>query len=214
MDESRDRSTDVMTSRRTRNLLATRQQLLDAGTQLLSEVTGPEITVAAITERADLALSTFYGHFDSLPVFLDHLDAEKRSVMTDYTCDAFADVDPADGLVRWIVGLCEIADDHPEHMGHAIRMYDGQIGEWGELDRVILDALHASGWSSPHGDDELAVVVMRAIVRTGLKRRVDCPGFESSWTALAAPALRVTGFDVDETIARHQSGAEINSWSR
>ncbi len=60
-------------SRTDRRRRKTRAALLDAGIDAIAELGFDKITIASITETADVALGTFYNHFEDRSHFLDHL---------------------------------------------------------------------------------------------------------------------------------------------
>jgi AcrR family transcriptional regulator len=90
-DHMSDRSDSVAETRHDRRKAATRAALVRAARELLVEV-GSEVSVQAITDRADVALGSFYNHFpdkpavfaaaatDALLEFEDHLIARTEHV--------------------------------------------------------------------------------------------------------------------------------------
>jgi len=62
----------------------TRQSLLDAGMWAIGELGIERLTISSITERADVALGSFYNHFDNREDFLLTLS---QQAITDWTVD-------------------------------------------------------------------------------------------------------------------------------
>jgi len=62
----------------------TRQSLLDAGMLAIGELGIDRLTISSITERADVALGSFYNHFDNREDFLLTLS---QQAITDWVVD-------------------------------------------------------------------------------------------------------------------------------
>lgn len=85
----------------------TRKALIDAGRQLATELGPDSVTVAAVTDRADLGFGTFYGHFankDDLLAAILAEDMEAQALAIDKEIEPISDVaeQVAVGLVMTI----------------------------------------------------------------------------------------------------------------
>lgn len=77
-----------------RRVTRTKRRLKQALLDLIDEVGYDSITIKQLTDRADVARSTFYSHY-----------GDKEDLL-------FA------GFDRWLLSFCELADPHPDAVPH------------------------------------------------------------------------------------------------
>jgi len=79
-----EQTTPPPNNRMERRRAKTRQSLLDAGMWAIGELGIHRLTISSITERADVALGSFYNHFDNREDFLLTLS---QQAVTDWIVD-------------------------------------------------------------------------------------------------------------------------------
>src|SRR5437764_3640167 len=103
--------TSPVSPRRTRRRDRTRQELLTAARALIAEKGVADLRVSDVTERIDIALGSFYSHFETKDQIVETVLSETVSALA----DAIGDVgdhleDPAEAMsigIRKLVGLCD-----------------------------------------------------------------------------------------------------------
>ena len=69
--------------RRQRKYAAMERRMIDAGRDLIIQSGDARVSVAEIAERADVALGTFYGHFETREKFVAHFHTEAWTLLLD-----------------------------------------------------------------------------------------------------------------------------------
>jgi AcrR family transcriptional regulator len=97
-------------SRSARKRARTRGELLDAARALIAEHGVSGLRVSDVTERTDVALGSFYSHFDSKEAVVEAVVADTVTALAEAIAAVAADLeDPAEALsvgARRLVGLC------------------------------------------------------------------------------------------------------------
>jgi AcrR family transcriptional regulator len=126
-------TSDAADSRRARKRDRTRSELLDAARALIVERGVAGLRVSDVTERSDVALGSFYSHFETKDEIVEAVVAEAVSSLADAIGDVSDQLeDPAEAMsvgARQLVGLGRsepelakllLALDHAERRFQAI----------------------------------------------------------------------------------------------
>lgn len=129
----------------------TRRKLLDAGRTLIAERGVAGLRIQEITERADVALGSFYNHFDSKDELVEAVVTESLSALAAATIDSVSDdVDPAVVVAAANLLVIRLAYDEPDFA------------------RLVVNLGHA---------DTLFATAMRPYARVALERGIDTGRF-------------------------------------
>jgi AcrR family transcriptional regulator len=97
------------TSRRARKQARTRSELLESARALIAERGVAGLRVSDVTERSDVALGSFYSHFECKDEIVEAVVADAVSSLADALGDVGAQLDdPAEGMsvgARQLVGV-------------------------------------------------------------------------------------------------------------
>ncbi|MDQ6785125.1 MAG: TetR family transcriptional regulator [Actinomycetota bacterium] len=119
-------TTEEALGRRERKKLATRQALHEAATDLVEERGLANVTVEAITERADVAVRTFFNYFPSK----EEAVLEREPDRTKRLCRAIADrpagEDPLTVLRQVVVHDLLLRELDPAHLLRRMRLIAGE----------------------------------------------------------------------------------------
>jgi len=98
---------DYRLGKRAEQMEETRQQILDAGRELLAREGFHEISVSEIAERASVTRATVYNHFDSKTgVLLALLEELERRAEIHRLADALQQPDPVQALREFLCDHC------------------------------------------------------------------------------------------------------------
>ena len=192
---------DVAPNRRERRRERTRDAMTDAARELITEKGVAGLRISEITERADVALGSFYNHFESKEDLVEAVVAESlQSLAEALATPTEAGQDPAELVslaIRRFVGL---AYEDPSfatlvvHLNHA--------------DALFVTAVHPAarsavelGIRNGRFDVEDLEVAVTAIVGGSLalmRAIVDGRVGEGAAELYAASALRALGVPKDE----------------
>lgn len=191
------------TSRRERRRERARNELVSAARALIAESGVAELRVSDVTERSDVALGSFYSHFETKDEIIDAVVSETVTALA----DAIGDVgdhldDPAEAMsvgVRQLVGICET---DPELARLLVRLegaeprFEQMI--WARADRIMRRGVEQGRFRVEDGTLALTVAIagVLATIRAVVERRVD--GNPAS--ACSAALLRSVGIDHDEAL--------------
>jgi len=93
----------------------TRRRLLDAGRTLIAERGVSGLRIQEITERADIALGSFYNYFPAKEDLVEAVVAESLSTLAAATLPSeWEDADPAEVVAAAILRVVRLAFDDPD----------------------------------------------------------------------------------------------------
>jgi AcrR family transcriptional regulator len=125
-----DPPTDVSPTRTDRRRERTRARLTDATRELITEKGVAGLRINEITTRADVALGSFYNHFESKEEIVDAVVAESLRTLTEALATLTdEDQDPAElvsSAIRRFVGLAYTDPDFARlvvHLNHADALF-------------------------------------------------------------------------------------------
>jgi AcrR family transcriptional regulator len=158
----------------------TRGKLTDATRELIAEKGVAGLRIQEITERADVALGSFYNHFDSKEAVVEAVIAESLESMTQTLA--------ADPL-----------EDAAELVSVAVRRFVGQAYTDPEFASVVVHLNHA---------DALFGVAVHPAARMAVQRgisegRFDVPDLEVAVTGILGGALAVMRAIVDGRLGKN-----------
>jgi len=191
-------------SRRTRKRERTRQELLGAARALIAEKGLADLRVSDVTEATDVALGSFYSHFETKDEIVEAILAETVSALA----DAIGNVgdhldDPAEAMsvgVRKLVGLC---DSDPALARLLVRLedaeprFEGMI--WARAERIMRRGIDSGRFRVQDGT--LALTIAIAGVLAAIRAVSDGRAAPGAAAACAAAVLRSAGIDHDEALA-------------
>ena len=185
-----------MSDRRQRRYDEIHERIIRAGIRLHGGPAPAEITVADIAESADVAVATFYNHFESFEAFRDEIGEIQQGHISNFAAQYFTDDrDLGTAVTTWLSGLWRGTEDFPDDLRHALHLHAGEAGEWTALEDEIHQKLVSSDRHRPQQDDELATVTLRAAVRAAVRHRLDETETVTEWKDVAYPLLRMLGVD-------------------
>jgi AcrR family transcriptional regulator len=191
-------STSDTSSRRARKRVRTRSELLGAARSLIAEHGVAGLRVSDVTERTDVALGSFYSHFETKDDIVEAVVAEAVTALADTIGDIGDHLDdPAEAMsvgVRKLVGLCE---NEPELARLLVKLDDAE-GRFEQMiwprASTIMERGAASGRfrvDDPALMLTLAIAGVLATIRAVVEGRVGVEAANES----AAGLLRLVGID-------------------
>lgn len=158
----------------------TRGKLTDATRELIAEKGVAGLRIQEITERADVALGSFYNHFDSKEAVVEAVIADSLREMTETLA-----ADPV--------------ADAAELVAVAIRRFVGQAYADPEFARLVVHLNHA---------DALFGVAVHPAARSAVQRGINegrfvVPDLEVAVTAILGGALAVMRAIVDSRLGKN-----------
>lgn len=163
--------------RRERRRLEQRRRIETAAVELLAEHRFDEISVQSIADRADVAASTFYAHFDGKQQLLDDLRLETTTLLAaGLSADAQPSDDPLVNFEATLSTILQQLDTNPSWSKFALDLR-GEIDEFGgpvdeALDRMIGRCVDRGLLPEPD-DRNGAAVMFRETIRAALRRSLD-----------------------------------------
>jgi AcrR family transcriptional regulator len=189
------------TSRRDRNLAVVRARIVAAGKALIAEG-ACDVTVAAIAERADVAVATFYNHFDSRDAFVEEIETAQIDATARAVADIFAAAEAPHFALAMLTKVMTIsAAQVPEELKFALHVADDLIPEVNPIDllvRGVIDQGIASGVMSDALDPALAAAMYRTAVKGAIGSSMASNAGEILWKEIVYPSLRMLGVDRDD----------------
>ena len=158
----------------------TRGKLTDATRELIAEKGVAGLRIQEITERADVALGSFYNHFDSKEAVVEAVIAESLQGITETLAAA-------------------PLEDAAELVSIAVRRFVGQAYADPEFASLVVHLNHA---------DALFGVAVHPAARTAVQRgiaegRFDVPDLEVAVTGILGGALAVMRAIVDGRLGKN-----------
>jgi AcrR family transcriptional regulator len=166
---------NTTTTRGSRRRERTRERLMQAGRELITEKGVAGLRIGEITERADVALGSFYNHFESKEELVDAVVGESLEALAASVAGAdVEDVDPAEVVAAAIRRFVRLADDDPDfaqlcvHLNHADTVFASAVQPFARF--ALQRAIDAGRLDSPDVDVSLTTIMggslalMRAVV--------------------------------------------------
>ncbi len=176
-------------NRSQRRRLRTRASLLAAMRSELSKSSVDDMVVHDVTERADVALGTFYNHFDDKSAGVEALAELEAAMMRRVTLEA---VGSSDDLLRWasVVStlLVQRAAADPPWITAIRALVDAQ--KWPTPNSTaFVTALLRDGGVGDEGKISWTVEVFQSVLR-GLIRHLSTDGFDGPLEGRIETAVR------------------------
>lgn len=143
MSETRsvDQKGSVGQTRGDRQRERTRRRLMDAGRMLIAERGVAGLRIQEITERADVALGSFYNHFSAKEDLVEAVVSEILTDLASTTVDApWGDgVDPAEMVAVANLRFIRMAYDDPDfarlvvNLGHADALFGAAVQPYARI---------------------------------------------------------------------------------
>jgi AcrR family transcriptional regulator len=148
-----------------------------AGRALITEKGVAGLRIGEITDRADVALGSFYNHFESKEELVDAVVGESLEALAESVAGAdvdLADVDPAEVVAAAIRRFVRLADDDPDfaqlcvHLNHADTVFAAAVQPYARF--ALQRAIDAGRLDTPDVDVSLTTIMggslalMRAVV--------------------------------------------------
>jgi AcrR family transcriptional regulator len=112
----------------------TRRKLIDTGRALIAERGVAGLRIQEITGRADVALGSFYNHFQTKDDLVEAVVSESLSVLASTAVpDPEVDIDPAEIVAGAVIRFMRLADTDPEfarllvHLNHADVLFSAAV---------------------------------------------------------------------------------------
>jgi AcrR family transcriptional regulator len=207
--QSEPAETEATESRRSRKRERTRADLLGAARSLIAERGVAGLRVSDVTERTDVALGSFYSHFETKDEIVEAVVADAITTLADSILDLGDQLDdPAEAMsvgVRQLVALCRT---EPELARLLIALDDAEPRfEQMILPRArrIMDRGVATG-RFPSGPPELLLTLAIAGVLAGIRAVMDGRAGTEAEHECAVALLCLVGIPVAEAreIARRR----------
>jgi AcrR family transcriptional regulator len=169
-------STAPPPTRRERRRERTRAALLDAARALITEKGVAGLRIQEITDGADVALGSFYNHFESKEELVEAVVAESLGSLADALATPLAaDQDPAELVGIAIRRFMSVAYDDPDFARLVVHL--------NHVDDLFVTAVHPGA---------------RRAVQLGIESgRFDVPDLEVSVTGIVGGALAIMRAIVD-----------------
>jgi AcrR family transcriptional regulator len=192
-----------MTTRVSRKRERTRSELLGAARALIAERGVADLRVSDVTERTDVALGSFYNHFETKGHIVEAILADTVSALA----DAIGDVgdhldDPAEAMsvgVRRLVGL---VDSDPDLARLLVRLEDAEPRFermiWERSERIMRRGIESGRFRVEDGT--LALTIAIAGVLATIRARVDGRVGADAGTDCATALLRAVGIPHREAV--------------
>ncbi|NGX10032.1 TetR/AcrR family transcriptional regulator [Mycobacteroides franklinii] len=125
---------DKQMTRTERQRRRTRRQLLDAGRTLIAAKGVPGLRIQEITDKADIALGSFYNYFDSKEAFLEAVITESLSELASAIIgNADNETDPAEVVALACLRVVRLAQTEPDfarlivNISHSEAVFGGAL---------------------------------------------------------------------------------------
>ena len=189
-------STDTTPTRRARKQARTRSELLGAARALIAERGVAGLRVSDVTERSDVALGSFYSHFETKDDIVEAVVADAVSSLADAIGDVGEQLDdPAEGMSVGARQLIELGHREPElaqlmlALDHAEDRFAAVIYPRA---LTIMRRGVESGRFTPD-EPELMLTLAIAGVFAGVRLALDAPDDTDLPSRCATALLRLVG---------------------
>jgi AcrR family transcriptional regulator len=204
--------TTTTPGRREAKRTATRARLLAAARDLIAEGGFDAVTVADLTERADVGFGTFYGYFESKEAVLRAvvLDAIDRLAAVNDALTADLD-DPAEVVAVAVRSTLGVVHDDPAFAGFLLRVAQSSDEDlWGALrrrmERDIARGVRAGRFTGARA--RVAGTMLGGAVLAALRAKLDGALPRAADADVAASALVLLGVpEAEATAIARRAGA-------
>ncbi|HEX4250820.1 MAG TPA: TetR/AcrR family transcriptional regulator [Pseudonocardia sp.] len=188
----------------------TRRRLLDAGRTLIADRGVAGLRIQEITERADVALGSFYNHFGSKEELVEQVVTESLADLATATVATVGpDADPAEAVAAANLWFIRLAYDEPDfarlvvNLGHADTLFGAAVHPYAR--QAVERGLAGGRFTVANLEVTLTAVIggALALIREILDGRHE-PGAE---LAFARHVLASLGVDPKEAAAVCESVA-------
>jgi AcrR family transcriptional regulator len=190
-------------SRGARRRARTRGRLTEAARALISEKGVAGLRIQEITESADVALGSFYNHFESKEELVEAIVAESLEALAAAVAEGRPGQDPAELVAAAIRRFVRLAYDDPDfarllvHLNHADALFATAVLPYA---RGALQAGIDAG-RLVTGDIEVALTAIVSGSLGMLRAIVDGRHGQAADVAYAAHVLASLGLTPDEALA-------------
>jgi AcrR family transcriptional regulator len=195
-------STDTTTSRRARKQARTRSELLGAARALIAERGVAGLRVSDVTERSDVALGSFYSHFETKDEIVEAVVAEAVSSLADALGDVGGRLaDPAEGMSVGARQLIELGRTEPE-LARLMLALDHAEDRFAEVIYPRALTIMRRGVESGRfiaDEPELMLTLAIAGVFAGVRLALESPGDTDLPSRCATALLRLVGLSDPES---------------
>jgi AcrR family transcriptional regulator len=194
----------TVTGRRETKRTATRARLLQAARELIGEGGFDAVTIADVTERAEVGFGTFYGYFETKDALVRAVILDAIGHLAEANDALTADLDdPAEVMAVAVRHSLGIVHDDPVFAGFIVRVAPSADADlWGALRQRMARDVKRGVQSGRFSKERAAVVghmiggsvfaVLRAKVHGELGRSADAQ--------VAASVLVLLGLPEDEAV--------------
>jgi AcrR family transcriptional regulator len=191
----------AVSTRSDRRRERTREQLVDSARALISEKGVAGLRIGEITARADVALGSFYNHFETKEALVDAVVGESLEALAASVAGGEADdQDPAEVVAEAIRRFVRLADDDPSfaqlivHLNHADTVFATAVYPYARF--ALQRAIEAGRLETPDVEVSLTTIVggSLALMRAVVDGRI-APG---AGDAFAELVLRSLGLEAAE----------------
>jgi AcrR family transcriptional regulator len=198
MAEALDQDGDT---RRERKRVRARKDLVDSASALIAEHGLGRLRISDVTDRSDVALGSFYRHFETKDEIITAVVAEAVSALADSIGDIGEHlVDPAEAMSVGVRKLCELPRTDPALAALLVKLTDAE-NRFEQLiwprAHLIMDRGVATG-RFPISDRELLLAIAIAGVFSTVSGMVEGRFDASAGTETAVALLRLVGIPDDE----------------
>lgn len=206
--DGRSRGDNAGPTRGDRQRERTRRRLLDAGRALIAERGVAGLRIQEITERADVALGSFYNHFTSKEDLVEGVVSEILSDLAATTVDApWNGVDPAEMVASANLRFIRLAYDDPDfarlvvNLGNADMLFGAAVAPAARI--AVERGIATDRFAVADLGVTLAAVIGGAfeLIREVLDGRHG-PGAERAFAAHVLASLGVAPADAAAVVAR------------
>jgi AcrR family transcriptional regulator len=132
--------TDAEPTRADRRRELTRRRIVDAGRALIAERGVAGLRIQEITERADVALGSFYNHFPAKEDLVEQVVSESLADLASATIATVSpDADPAEVVAAANLRFIQLARHEPEfarlvvNLGHADALFGAAVHPYARI---------------------------------------------------------------------------------
>jgi AcrR family transcriptional regulator len=196
-------SEEQVPTRRERRRAETRQRLIGAARELITEKGVAGLRISELAERADVGLGSFYNHFETKEALVEQVVTESLQTLSEAILRGAADGDPAELVNLACHRIIRLAYDDPEfarllvHLNHGDSLFATAIRPYAKR---AVDAGIESG-RFPVLDEEVALTLIIGAAFAVMRAIVESVHPADAEIAFADSVLRLLGVPADEARA-------------
>ena len=190
----------MQTTRRERKRIRTRSELVSSARALIAENGVASLRVSDVTERSDVALGSFYSHFETKEDIVEAVVADAVTALADAIGDVADQLeDPAEGMSVGARRLVELCHSDPELARLLVKLDDAEARFremlWPRAYRVMERGITAGRFHLP--DADLALTIAIAAVFATIRAIIEDRTTPDSGKQCALILLRAVGVGED-----------------